>query len=71
MGKMSQQKNELIELSTEQEHPAQALAQDFQVGTPADFSESTVPGCFGDLTPSEYRQACDESDKLSHLKETS
>jgi hypothetical protein len=70
MSKLGQQKDELIVLSESQRHPARALAQEFQVGTPADNAKSTVPGCFN-LTDSEYRQACDESDKLSHRKETS
>jgi hypothetical protein len=71
MGRLAQQKNELIELTPEQEHPAQALAQDFEVGTPADNAASKVPGCYGDLSQADYDAVCRESDELSHAKKTS
>ncbi len=68
--RMSQQKGELIELSDQQAHPGRADAADFVVMSPADAAKMSVPACHG-LNPSEYRQACDESDALNHAKKTS
>ena len=61
---LKEQKNQKIELSRTQEHPNEALAEDFQVGTGADNAKSTVPGCFGDLSPAEYAKLLKESGKV-------
>jgi len=58
---LKEQKNQKIELSRTQEHPNEALAEDFQVGTAEDNAKGAVPGCFGDLSPAEYAKLLKES----------
>lgn len=62
---LKEQKNERVPLTSSQEHPNTALAEDFHVGKPGD---SLVPGCYGDLTPAQYAAVLKESSEATSTK---
>ena len=62
---LKEQKNERVPLTSSQQHPNTALAEDFHVGKPGDNS---VPGCYGDLTPAQYAAVLKESGEATSAK---
>jgi len=64
MATMKEQRNELVQMSREQLHPNESLAQDFEVMSPADAARLAVPGCRGNMTESQYAALLKESSDL-------
>ncbi len=57
-------KNQQVQLTTQQEHPEEALAEDFKVLTSAEAADMTVPAVFGDLSSAEHAKLLKESSDL-------
>ena len=61
---LKEQKNQKVPMTTQQEHPEEALPEDFKILTSAEAADMTVPAAFGDITQAQYAKLLKESSEL-------
>jgi hypothetical protein len=65
---LDKQRNKKIEPTENQNHPNLAMSEDFVIGTPEENIQSKVPGCFGNITATQYDEILRESSEARSTK---